>query len=374
VATRRVDFFGRLDGKRRTPQGGLRVDANLTRTGIFTYRGPRGETIREYRPADEVFKADSLETLKLAPLVIGHPDMVRADNFKSVNVGVVAENVRASGEYVASDVLVQDRKTIDAIEAGDLAELSCGYEVDYDPTPGVTESGEHYDGVQRNIRYNHVGLGPKGWGRAGSEVRLHLDGDGHVVLPVADAPAEVPTLARMPTIEEVTLRADKAEAERDALKAENAKLRADADAAKAESARKDGAYAKFLDPKEIPAMVAARVALEGSARAVLGAELVTVREDGTPVDELEIMRAAIVKHDPTVKLDGRNEHYVRARFEMLTEAVKREDASHANANASSATGGEAPAKSRLDLAIEAANTAAAEAAKAGPPAGALVRK
>jgi hypothetical protein len=193
-------------------------------------------------------------------------------------------------------------------------------------------------------------------------------------LPVADAPAEVPTLARMPTIEEVTLRADKAEAERDALKAENAKLRADADAAKAESARKDGAYAKFLDPKEIPAMVAARVALEGSARAVLGAELVTVREDGTPVDELEIMRAAIVKHDPTVKLDGRNEHYVRARFEMLTEAVKREDASHANANASSATGGEAPAKSRLDLAIEAANTAAAEAAKAGPPAGALVRK
>ena len=44
-----------------------------------------------------------------------------------------------------------------------------------EPTAGVWE-GEKYDGIQRDIRYNHVGLGPEGWGRAGSEVSLRLDG------------------------------------------------------------------------------------------------------------------------------------------------------------------------------------------------------
>jgi hypothetical protein len=44
--------------------------------------------------------------------------------------------------------------------------------------PGVWQ-GQHYDAVQRKIRGNHVALGPKGWGRAGPEVRLRLDSAGN---------------------------------------------------------------------------------------------------------------------------------------------------------------------------------------------------
>jgi hypothetical protein len=34
---------------------------------------------------------------------------------------------------------------------GDAREVSAGYRVNYDPTPGVTDSGEHYDGIQKEI-------------------------------------------------------------------------------------------------------------------------------------------------------------------------------------------------------------------------------
>ena len=41
--------------------------------------------------------------------------------------------------------------------------------------------GTPYDRVQRNIRYNHVALGPRGWGRMGPRVRLRVDGAAYLV-------------------------------------------------------------------------------------------------------------------------------------------------------------------------------------------------
>ena len=49
------------------------------------------------------------------------------------------------------------------VEDGSLQELSCGYSVDIDPTPGVWE-GQKYDTRQLNHEYNHVALLPKGSG------------------------------------------------------------------------------------------------------------------------------------------------------------------------------------------------------------------
>jgi hypothetical protein len=43
-------------------------------------------------------------------------------------------------------------------------------EVDW--TPGITEDGEEFDGIQRNIQYNHVALVGEGEGRAGKDVRI----------------------------------------------------------------------------------------------------------------------------------------------------------------------------------------------------------
>lgn len=351
---KRLDLIGKLDGKQRTPQGGLRVGANLTRTGIFDYQGPSG-LVREYRPAEEVFRADSLETLKLAPLVIGHPDMVRTDNYRQHSVGVVAENVRQDGMFVTADVLVQDAKAIDAVEAGELVELSCGYEVDLDHTPGTTPDGERYDCVQRNIRYNHVGMGGPNWGRAGNQVRLHLDGKGDVVLA-----HYTPDMS-----EELQKRLDALQAQFDALKSENEQLRADASSAKA-------SIGNMIDRSEIPALVAARVALESSARAILGPEF---KSDG--LSDEALVDAALAHAAPSLKLDGRSPEYRRARFDAEVERAGRVDAAHAAVVVASTPTESAeapPEKSRLDQAIERAEEERKLASQGGAPAGALIRK
>ena len=64
----RLDFNGTSKTFKRTPQGFLRVNARLTKSGVFNY-----ENTREYRPDEEVFRADSLESLKGAPVTDLHP-------------------------------------------------------------------------------------------------------------------------------------------------------------------------------------------------------------------------------------------------------------------------------------------------------------
>jgi len=70
-------------------------------------------------------------------------------------------------------VTITDKEAIDAVLRGDAVEVSAGYEVDIVETPGVTPDGQAYDAIQRNIRCNHIALTRRG--RAGPEVRLHLD-------------------------------------------------------------------------------------------------------------------------------------------------------------------------------------------------------
>ncbi len=367
-----------MDAKQRTPQGGLRIDANLTRTGIFTYRDAGGKEVREYRSPEEVFKADSLQTLHLAPIVIGHPAMVGPDNWQRHSVGTIGEDVRADGKFIVAKAVVQDRKTIDGIEAKRLCELSCGYEVDLVHTPGVTPEGEHYDALQTNIRYNHVGIGPAGWGRAGGEVRLRLDGNGDVVLP--DADPVVPTVPGMLTAEQEKARADKAEADLKTATARAEKLEGERDAEKtradaADKARTDAAV-------DVPALVAARSTLEMSARKVLGSDAVlTVKGDGIkttdrPMTDNEIVIAVIAKGDPTFKVDGRSADYLSARFDSIVERSIKVDAAHGQLGAAitDAAKGGSTGKSSTELAQEKVDAANAEAGKAGPPKGALVKK
>lgn len=54
-----------------------------------------------------------------------------------------------------------------------LRELSLGYSLDLDETPGVW-NGQPYDAIQRNIRINHLALVEKA--RAGEQARLNIDG------------------------------------------------------------------------------------------------------------------------------------------------------------------------------------------------------
>lgn len=179
MATKRRVAQFRIDSIQRTEQGALKVTANLTKTGVFDYRLPNGETIREYRPPEEVFGHQALDSLHGSPVTLLHPgEFVTTGNWDLLAVGSVI-SVEKNEPYVTGTLLVHDARVIDKIEAGELKEISCGYSADIVPAPAGVE---HYDAVQTSLNYNHAAIGPAQWGRLGSDVSLRLDANNQVIL------------------------------------------------------------------------------------------------------------------------------------------------------------------------------------------------
>ena len=82
----RIDRGG-LGRARRTDDGRLIADAYVTRSGVFAYRQPDGSIMREWRPPEEVFRPDSLETLEAVVVTHEHPpEMISPDSSMSLSV------------------------------------------------------------------------------------------------------------------------------------------------------------------------------------------------------------------------------------------------------------------------------------------------
>ena len=157
----------------RLPNGWLKADASLTRTGVFAYRNQDGTTRRELRLPDDVFKRDSMDSLQLVPLTLRHPpEPLDAQNTREHSVGAVGSDIHHDDALVRATLMVTDADAVKAVETGSHRELSCGYNCVLDHTPGEW-NGQRYDAVQHHIRYNHVALEPLG--RAGPDVRVHMD-------------------------------------------------------------------------------------------------------------------------------------------------------------------------------------------------------
>lgn len=333
---------GRLSKAKRTPQGFVRVDGRLTRTGILEYLRADGSIQRELRPEDEVFRADSLASLDGAPVTDLHPSsMIDDGNAQALSRGHVRA-VKRDGQFVAAEVTVQARELITKIDAGERCEISCGYSCEYDPTPG-TFNGERYDGIQRVITYNHVALGPSNWGRAGSEVALRLDAadvSGTVLVsrfddaeitsddsrdnhpPKSDKVTQQMTLK----INGVEIKLDAAEAKlvQDELDA-SMKLASDAEKKVTELQAAAGASAVELvslkarcDAAEAKVSKVERGELESQVKPVLGAEF---KCDGKT--DLEIKSAVVAKMLPGMRLDGADAAFVQGAYAAaLVQASK----------------------------------------------------
>lgn len=250
----RSSFKPRFDKLDRSQVGGVHIPARLSRTGVLTYINPDdGTRRRELRLEEEVFKADSLRTLEIAPVIDikDHTRMVSPDTWRHVTLGhVVAPH--KDGKYIAGDLVIQDAGTLDSIDRGERSEISLGYHCVLDMTPGVYE-GEAYDCIQRHIRYNHAALCPPNRGRAGPDVGLRLDSndtwamalikdernDIMKVIRIDGKEYEVGSEAHIAKFEEQIAKAnldakeaikakDVAEAERDTLKAALTKANLDA--------------------------------------------------------------------------------------------------------------------------------------------------
>lgn len=169
--------FSRIDAAKITitPQGFLKASGRLTRVGVLPYYRADGSVYRELRLPEEVFKADSVNSMKLAPVTDLHGGMVNPSNVQRLQVGIVCEDVDHDDRFVTGSALIQRQDTINAVKARERSEFSPGYQCWVEDSPGEWH-GAPYDGIQRNIVYNHLAIGPKDWGRSGPEVALRMDG------------------------------------------------------------------------------------------------------------------------------------------------------------------------------------------------------
>ena len=370
----RLDFSGTVGKVVETPQGGIRVPGALTRVGVLRYRDAAGREWAELRPPEEVFAEDSLETLRGAPVTDLHPSApVTAATFKELSVGHVHDDVRAEGPLVVATLTVQDADEVSRVRSGERRELSCGYSCEPDPTPGVWD-GERYDLVQRRIRYNHVGLGPAGWGRAGSDVALRLDGAA-IEVPAAPRSDEMKVLkirgreykldaaeemaAAQGAVDETVKKADADAGELAAVKAalmEALQKVASLEAKMAAASAATPAVTEEMVPEAVAdSLVAKRQALVEGARRVLGEAW---KADGKKADE--IRREVLVKAMPEMKLDGLSVETINGAFLAVTRGAVRNDA--LGAAHAAATG--IPGAAREDSAEAAAAKMRADTANA----------
>lgn len=352
MAVKRFDS-GTLGNVERTPQGGVRIPAYPTRAGVLKYRNADGSERLELRHPDDVFDPKSLRTLRGAPITDLHPaEMVTPANFKSLSVGHVSDEITREGYLAGAFLIVQDATEIELIDNGDRKECSCGYTCDIDPTPGVFD-GQPYDVRQINIEYNHVGIGPEGWGRAGSSVALRLDaGDAmseHIPKSEASMPGKLvrvdgieyeagseghlQAIAKVQATAEATIVEQRTTIDR--LNKEKIAETSRADAAEKSLKETQAALVKATDPKTIHAMAKTRADMLDKGRAI--AKLRGVKFDlaaAEGVDEAGLMIQILKMIEPDFNPEGQDPKvvagYAMGRIKAALDAGK--------------TGGTAPAE------------------------------
>jgi len=313
--------------------GFLRVDARLTRTGVFPYADANGETWGELRTEDEVFDDGALDSFRLAVVTDDHPSaFVTSKTVRDVQIGSVGTDVRRDGDYVRATLLITDADAIEAIQGG-KKELSCGYTARVIQDQGVAPDGATYAARQTQIRGNHVAVVDRG--RAGPECRI-LDTPGASRTTIGDQTMtektenpreetraikigdEMIDVAARVAAEIESLRADSMmrsrvtvseEEEEEDVKDTDSALRAKVDALQAQLEETRASESDRID---------ARVRLVTTARDILGTEAKT---DG--VSDADIMRATILAVSPSLapRLDNNagDVGYLRASFDAAVD-------------------------------------------------------
>lgn len=169
----RIDKGGRITSK-VDDNGYLRIDGVVAHVGILEYMDKDGSIILEFVPEETLFEPASLESLAGAPVTLQHPpEFVTPSNYKEYSQGSVNGIPKRDGDNLVASMLVIGNEALHAVEYDGVCELSPGYSVDLDETPGEWQ-GQKYDRVQRNRRYNHQAIVDAA--RGGSVCSLRFDG------------------------------------------------------------------------------------------------------------------------------------------------------------------------------------------------------
>lgn len=167
---KRIDSIS-VDRTYYTEEGYLVDHPIVTTCGIFEYKNDDGSTRRELRLPEYVFDEKSLESYKGKPIIITHDaGEVDKENVRREQIGTIMSKGYRDGDNVRCEIIIHDTN---ALKNCGLKELSLGYSLDTDDTPGMYE-GEKYDCIQKNIEINHLALVTEA--RAGETARLNIDG------------------------------------------------------------------------------------------------------------------------------------------------------------------------------------------------------
>lgn len=344
-----------IDKYEVTPEGYLRTWATIARTGVQHYSNADGTVRREYRPEQEVAAPESLASFAGKAVTLEHPPvLLDSENTKNYQIGFSGTEIVYDDGFVRAVMTVTDKEAIESIMRGDAREVSAGYKVSYDPTPGVTGSGENYDGIQTGIIGNHIAVVRRG--RAGPQVKLHLDR-----LDAADpsliTQGEIDQMttakvafddAEMEVSEGVALAINKERAdakksykdmklEYDALKDQMDQLQKDMELQKKDmELKKDSAEGRAdalaeevavlkeeltaAQQVNVDSLVEERIALIDKARISLDSAF-----DFAGLSAREIMEASIKAVRGDADLSERSDDYVTAMFDTLAESAPRSD-------------------------------------------------
>lgn len=311
-------------------ENGFLVDTPVVaRLGVQVYYMEDGRTVREFRPAEEVFKDESLASYQGKPMTLNHV-FVNSENAKDVVVGSVTGKAEPLGSSVVAPIVVYDNTAIQEAMAGNAKELSVGYSAILDETPGwgdpitgeyvlksdgdqfdVPEGWQEFDAIQRDIKVNHLAMVYRG--RAGI-AKLNMDGEQEnpyttdvdinkedkqemikIKLDGAQEFEVAPEIASH--IEALNAKADTAIAERDALKA-----KVDA----------------------MPAEIEAAVAKAKADADALAALVAVAAEAGVKADGLDAkgIKVAYVKEISGLDVSEKSDAYIDAAFDIAKESDK----------------------------------------------------
>lgn len=311
-------------------ENGFLVDTPVVaRLGVQVYYMEDGRTVREFRPAEEVFKDESLASYQGKPMTLDHV-FVNSENAKEVVVGSVTGKAEPLGSSVVAPIVVYDNTAIQEAMAGNAKELSVGYSAILDETPGwgdpvtgeyvlksdgeqfdAPDGWQEFDAIQREIKVNHLAMVYRG--RAGI-AKLNMDGEQEnpyttdvdinkedkqemikIKLDGAQEFEVAPEIASH--IEALNAKADTAIAERDALKA-----KVDA----------------------MPAEIEAAVAKAKADADALAALVAVAAEAGVKADGLDAkgIKVAYVKEISGLDVSEKSDAYIDAAFDIAKESDK----------------------------------------------------
>lgn len=312
-------------------ENGFLVDTPVVaRLGVQVYYMEDGRTVREFRPAEEVFKDESLASYQGKPMTLDHV-FVNSENAKEVVVGSVSGRAEPLGSSVVAPIVIYDNTAIQEAMAGNAKELSVGYSAFLDETPGwgdpvtgeyvlksdtqqfeVPEGWQEFDAIQRDIKVNHLAMVYRG--RAGI-AKLNMDGEQEnpyttdvdinkedkqemtikIKLDGAQEFEVAPEIASH--IEALNAKADTAIAERDALKAKVDAMPAEIEKAVAKA-------------KEDAEALAALVAVAAEAG---------IKSDGLDAKGIKV---AYVKEVSGLDVADKSDAYIDAAFDIARESDK----------------------------------------------------